>query len=138
MVTWLSNGRVARDMRGLIYERELKAKFGNLLLTEISHEDLPMLTNSIVDRGASATVVHTREIVMQVFCWAMERGQRLENPADHVRPNSIARFQSRDRSLMPEEIGVMYKYLEKVGTSPVNRAAAKLLLLTMVRKGELC
>ncbi|MFT6352926.1 MAG: integrase [Neptuniibacter pectenicola] len=31
----------------------------------------------------------------------------------------------------------MYKYLEKVGTSPVNRAAAKLLLLTMVRKSEL-
>jgi integrase len=138
---WLRGYQMAestRDMRRSIYERELKAKFGNLQLTEISHEDLRMLTNSIVDRGAPATAVHTREIVMQVFCWAMERGQKVENPADHVRPNSIARFQPRDRSLTPEEIGVMYKYLEKVGTSPVNRAAAKLLLLTMVRKGELC
>ena len=138
---WLRGYQMAestRDMRRSIYERELKVKFGNLQLTEISHEDLRMLTNSIVDRGAPATAVHTREIVMQVFRWAMERGQKVENPADHVRPNSIARFQPRDRSLTPEEIGVMYKYLEKVGTSPVNRAAAKLLLLTMVRKGELC
>src|SRR5690625_6003929 len=31
----------------------------------------------------------------------------------------------------------MYQYMERVGTSPTNRAAAKLLLLTMVRKSEL-
>lgn len=30
----------------------------------------------------------------------------------------------------------MYQYMERVGTSPANRAAAKLLLLTMVRKSE--
>ncbi|WP_425290057.1 tyrosine-type recombinase/integrase [Shewanella algae] len=111
-IKWLRGYQMAdstRDMRRSIYERELKAKFGNLQLTEISHEDLRMLTNSIVDRGAPATAVHTREIVMQVFRWAMERGQKVENHADHVRPNSIARFQPRDRSLTPEEIGVMYK-----------------------------
>jgi integrase len=38
--------------------------------------------------------------------------------------------------LTPEEIGLMYQYMER-GTSPTNRAAAKLLLLTMVRKSEL-
>ena len=137
---WLCGFQMAdstRDLRRSVYERELKDKFGNQKLAEITHEDLRMLTNSIVDRGAPATAVHAREVVMQVFRWAIERGQDVVNPADNVRASSIARFQPRDRSLSPEEIGLMYKYLEKVGTSPVNRAAAKLLLLTMVRKSEL-
>src|SRR5574340_360134 len=81
--------------------------------------------------------VYVREIVLQVFRWAIERGQKVENPAELVRPTSIARFEPRDRALTPEEIGLMYQYMERVGTSPTNRAAAKLLLLTMVRKSEL-
>jgi integrase len=31
----------------------------------------------------------------------------------------------------------MYRYMDRVGTSPQYRAAIKLLLLTMVRKSEL-
>lgn len=54
-----------------------------------------------------------------------------------VRPASIARFEPRDRALTPEEIGLMYQHIERIGTSPSIRAAAKLLLLTMVRKSEL-
>src|SRR5690606_2807831 len=77
------------------------------------------------------------EIILHVFRWAIERGQKVENPAEQVRPASIARFEPRDRALSPEEIGWMYQYMERVGTSPTNRAAAKLLLLTMVRKSEL-
>src|SRR5690625_7972607 len=38
---------------------------------------------------------------------------------------------------MQEVSGLMYQYMELVGTSPTNRAAAKLLLLTMVLKSEL-
>ncbi|MBR7487222.1 tyrosine-type recombinase/integrase, partial [Klebsiella pneumoniae] len=43
----------------------------------------------------------------------------------------------RDRALTPDEIGLMYQYMERIGTTPSIRAAAKLLLLTMVRKSEL-
>ncbi len=126
-----------RDMRRAVYERDLKARFGNLKLTEITHEDLRALTDAIVERGAPATAVHAREIVYQVYRWAIERGQKVENPAELVRPASIAKFAPRDRALTPEEIGLMYQYLERVGTSPSIRAAVKLLLLTMVRKSEL-
>ncbi|MGQ0334549.1 tyrosine-type recombinase/integrase [Halomonas elongata] len=54
-----------------------------------------------------------------------------------MRPASIARFEPRDRTLTPEEIRIMYQYMERIGTSPSIRAAVKLLLLTMVRKSEL-
>jgi len=137
---WLRGYQMAdstRDMRRAVYERELKPKFGNQKLVEITHEDLRTLTDTIVERGAPATAVHVREVVMQVFRWAIERGQKVENPADMVRPTTIAKFEPRDRALTPEEIGVMYQYMERIGTTPSIRAAAKLLLLTMVRKSEL-
>ena len=137
---WLRGYQMAdstRDMRRSVYVRELEGKFGNQKLTEITHEDLRALTDAIVERGAPATAVHTRDIVLQVYRWAIERGQKVENPADLVRPASIARFEPRDRTLTPAEIGLMYHYMEKVGTTPSIRASVKLLLLTMVRKSEL-
>lgn len=137
---WLRGYQMAdstRDMRHSIFERELKPKFGNQKLAEISHEDLRMLTDAIVLRGAPATAVHAREVVMQVYRWAIERGQKVEKPAELVRPASIAKFEPRDRALTPDEISLMYQYLERIGTTPSIRAACKLLLLTMVRKSEL-
>ncbi len=137
---WLRGYQMAdstRDMRKSVYERELKKQFGNKKLTEITHEDLRALTDAIVERGAPATAVHVREVVLQVYRWAIERGQNVENPAEMVRPSTIARFEPRDRALTPAEIGLMYRYMDRVGTSPQYRAAIKLLLLTMVRKSEL-
>lgn len=52
-------------------------------------------------------------------------------------PTSIARFEPRDRALEPAEIRLFYRYLERIGTSPSIRSAARLLLLTMLRKGEM-
>ncbi len=126
-----------RNMRRGTYERDLKPKFGNRKLIEITHEDLRALTDAIVEQGRPSTAVVCREIMMLVFRWAIERGQKVENPADLVRPSTIAKFEPRDRALTPEEIGLMYQYMERIGTTPSIRAAAKLLLLTMVRKSEL-
>lgn len=137
---WLRGYQMAdstRDMRKSVYNRELKKPFGNQKLVEITHEDLRSLTDAIVERGAPATAVHTREVVLNVYRWAIERGQNVENPAEMVRPATIARFEPRDRSLEPAEIDLMYKYMNRVGTSPQYRAAIKLLLLTLVRKSEL-
>jgi hypothetical protein len=89
---WLRGYQMAdstRDMRRAVYERELKAKFANQKLAEISHEDLRALTDAIVERGAPATAVHSREVVLQVYRWAIERGQKVENPAEMVRPTTI-------------------------------------------------
>lgn len=59
-----------RDMRRSVFERELKPKFGNQKLMEITHENLRSLTDAIVERGAPATAVHAREVVLQVYRWA--------------------------------------------------------------------
>lgn len=124
-------------MRRSVYERDLKGPFGRLLLAEITHNELRTLCDKIVERGAPATAVHAREIVMMVFRHAGQRGHLHENPADMVPPCSIAQFEPRDRALGPGEIALFYKYVDYVHSSPTLRLACKLLLLTMVRKSEL-
>lgn len=137
---WLDKYKMAestRDMRRSVYERDLKGKFGRCMLEEISEEDVRALCDGIVARGAPAVAVHAREVVMNIYEWARLKGQKVANPAKEVRPSSIATFEARDRSLSPEEIGLLYKYLERVATTPAIRAAVRLTLLTMLRKGEL-
>lgn len=137
---WLAVHQMAgstRDMRRSVYVREVKPKFENVKLPEISHEDVRIMADAIVARGAPATAVHAREIVMMVFRYAITKGQQVSNPADLVPPTSIARFEPKDRALSPEEIRLFYRYMDRIGTSPSIRASAKLLLLTMLRKGEM-
>lgn len=137
---WLKNTTMAestRDMRRSCYLRDLKAPFARLKMGEITHVELRALCDKIVERGAPATAIHAREIVQMVYRYASDKGHKYDNPADHIRPTSIAKFEPRERSLIPEEIGVMYQYLEHVSTAPTIRLAVKLLLLTMLRKSEL-
>jgi integrase len=137
---WLDRYTMAestRDMRRSVYERDLKGPFGKLKLDEITSEELRALCDKIVARGAPATAVHAREIVMMVFRYARDRGQKVANPADDVRPSSIAKFHPRDRALGSEEVAIVFRYLEKIATSPTVRLGVRLLLLTMLRKSEM-
>lgn len=58
---------------------ELLPRFGKMKLQEIGLEDLRALADHIVERGAPATAVHARELVFQIFRWAIERGQKVDN-----------------------------------------------------------
>ncbi|WP_184709986.1 tyrosine-type recombinase/integrase [Comamonas odontotermitis] len=138
---WMDKHRMAdstRAMKRSIYERDLKPKFHNKLMREIDHHALRRLTDEIVARGAPAVAVQARDIVMMIFRHAIERGlEGVANPADKVKPSSIAVFVPRDRMLQPAHIKHLYTYMERVGTGLQFRVAVKLLLLTMVRKSEL-
>jgi integrase len=126
-----------RDVRRSVYTRDLKRPFGQLKLEEVTSDELRRLCERIVERGAPATAVHVRDVVMLVFRYARDRGQKVSNPADEVRPSSIARFRPRDRALSGEEIGLLYRYLDQINTGPTLRLGIKLLLLTMLRKSEM-
>ena len=137
---WLKNARMAdstRAMRRAIFERELRPAWNKRLLTEIQPNDLRALCAKIVERGAPATAIHVRDILKQIFGFAILHGERVANPADEVGPASVATFVPRDRSLSPAEIRVLFRVLEQVPTLPTIRLGLKLYLLLMVRKSEL-
>jgi integrase len=137
---WLTAAPMAdstRAMRRSIFERELLPVWRNRLLAEISPDDLRAHCARIVDRGAPATAIHVRDILKQIYGFAILHGERVANPADQVGPASIATFTPKDRSLSPSEIRVLFKVLEKVPTLPTIRLGIRFFVLSMVRKSEL-
>ena len=103
-----------RAMRKSIVDRDILPAFKNRLLTEIRADDLRALCNKVKARGAPATAVHVRDIVKQVFAFAILHGEKVDNPADGVGSASIATFVPKDRSLSPMEIRLMCRQMESV------------------------
>lgn len=137
---WMDRAPMAdstRDMRRAIFNRDILPKWKNRLLTEITPDDLRAHCKAIVDRGAPATAIHVRDIVKQIYGWAILHGEKIDNTADDVGPASIATFRPRDRSLSPAEIRIMLMLLGEVATLPTIRLGLKFILLSMVRKSEL-
>ncbi len=126
-----------RDMRRHIYDRDIAPAWKSRLMTEITPDDLRALCNKVKGRGAPATAIHVRDIVKQIFGFAVLQGETMANPADSVAPSSIATFEIRDRALTPSEIRIAFRLIERVATMPTIRLGLKLILLTMVRKSEL-
>jgi hypothetical protein len=104
---WLSTATMAdstRAMRRAIFERELVPTCKNRLLHEITPDDLRAVCAKIVERGAPATAIHVRDIVKQIYGFAILHGEKVANPADEVGPASIATFVAKDRSLSPTDV----------------------------------
>ena len=140
METYLAHTRWADSTRAArmhIIDRDILPVFQNRLLTEIQAEDLRILCNKVKERGAPATAVQIRDIVKQVYVYAIAHGEKVVNPADSVGPSSIATFVPKDRALSPLEIRLMVQQLESVATYPTIKLALRLILLTLVRKSEL-
>jgi len=126
-----------RAMRRHVYDRDIAPAWKKRLLAEVMPEDLRGLCKKVKDRGAPATAIHVRDIIKQIFAFAILHGERVENPADAVGPASIATFEVRDRALSPSEIRIAFRLIERVATLPTIRLGLRLILLTMVRKSEL-
>jgi integrase len=137
---WLSTLKIAdstMDMKLAIIAREITPTFANKLLREISTEQVLAHCEKIRDRGAPSTALQVREIMSSVFRFAHGIGVKILNPVDVIRASNIATFKPRERALSPEEIGILFKYMDKVGSIPTIKLAIKFILLTMVRKSEL-
>ncbi|MEI9402089.1 tyrosine-type recombinase/integrase [Mesorhizobium argentiipisi] len=137
---WIKEARMAdstRSMRKAIVNRDIVPAWKNRFLTEITSDDLRELCAKVKERGAPATAIHVRDIVKQIYGFAILHGTKIANPADEVGPASIATFVPKDRALTPAEIRIMLNQLEHVPTLPTIRLGLRLILLTMVRKSEL-
>ena len=139
-VRWAAEARMAdstRSMRKSILDRDILPVFQNRLLTEITADDLRELCNKVKGRGAPATAIHVRDIVKQVYGFAILHGEKVANPADDVGPSSIATFVAKDRALSPSEIRIALSQMENVASYPTIKLGLRLILLTLVRKSEL-
>ncbi|EKP2365000.1 tyrosine-type recombinase/integrase [Escherichia coli] len=125
-----------RAMKQAVIDRDILPVLGNKMMTEITTSMVRDLCDRIVERGGRATAVQAREIISSVYRHANDRGHGLFNPAADIKPSSIAIFKPRERTLTPEEIGLFFRALDVIGAMGTMKMALKLVLITMVRKGE--
>ncbi len=117
--------------RKAILDRDILPAWKNRLLTEVTPGDLRQLCAKVEERGAPATAIHDRDIVKQIFAFAILHGEKVPNPADEVGPTSIATFQPKDRALLPAEIKIMRQQIEHAPTLPTIRLGLRMILLDL-------
>lgn len=125
-----------RAMKQAVIDRDILPVLGNKMMAEITTSMVRDLCDRIVERGGRATAVQAREIISSVYRHANDRGHGLFNPAADIKPSSIAIFKPRERTLTPEEIGLFFRTLDAIDAMGTMKMALKLVLITMVRKGE--
>lgn len=125
-----------RAMKQAVIDRDILPVLGNKMMAEITTSMVRDLCDRIVERGGRATAVQAREIISSVYRHANDRGHGLFNPAADIKPSSIAIFKPRERTLTPEKIGLFFRTLDAIGAMGTMKMALKLVLITMVRKGE--
>ena len=126
-----------KALRVATYERDIKSTFGNRLMTEISTDEIRRHCNKIKERGAPSTAIFVRDLIANVYRYAIQRGHKFANPADEIANSSIATFKKRERVLTPREIKLFFNALETTQSDFALKKAVKFILLTLVRKGEL-
>lgn len=65
-------------------------------MTEITPDDLPAFCGKVADRGAPATAIHVRDIVKQIYAFAVLHNAKVASPAmgkqlEHVAPLTSVR-----------------------------------------------
>ena len=125
-----------RQMKQSVIDRDILPVLGNKVMAEITTGMVRDLCDKIVSRGGRATAVQARQIINSIYRYANDRGHGFFNPAAAINPTVIAVFKPKTRSLPPEEIGALFRALDKVSTLPTLKLAVKLVLITMVRKNE--
>lgn len=126
-----------KALRVATYERDIKDIFGNRLMTEITADEIRSHCEKIKERGAPSTAIFVRDLIANVYRYAIQRGHKFANPADEIANSSIATFKKRERVLTPREIKLFFNTLEETQSDFALKKAVKFILLTMVRKGEL-
>ena len=126
-----------KALRVATYERDIKDTFGNRLMTEITADEIRSHCEKIKERGAPSTAIFVRDLIANVYRYAIQRGHKFANPADEIANSSIATFKKRERVLTPREIKIFFNTLEETQSDFALKKAVKFILLTMVRKGEL-
>ena len=80
---WYEGARMAdstRSMRKSILDRDILPVFKSRLLSEISPDDLRDLCDKVKGRGAPATAIHVRDIIKQIYGFAILHGEKVANP----------------------------------------------------------
>jgi integrase len=117
-------------------DRDIVPRLGHRRMDRVTGPDVQAIVFSRRDRGKVASALALRAIIKRLFDYALVCGVAKINPAAAAPTRYVGRLRSRDRVLSESELGRLLRAFDLA--DPHRGAwAAEILLLTMVRKGEL-
>lgn len=128
-----------KDTRSIrqVLRKDILPSFGARRLDEVTPADVLSMTDRIKARGSDQMALLARNVLKRLFAFAIARQKASFNPAAAVQAAYIAKARSRDVALTPDEVGRLLRTVYASNMRRANKLAIHLLILTMVRKGEL-
>lgn len=120
-----------------ILEKDVIPAIGSKHIADVSVTDILAITDKIKNRGADQMALQTRNVLKRLFAYAIAREKTAFNPAAAIEAKFIASARSRDVALSPEEVGKLLRAIYQSSIKRAYKLALHLLILCMVRKGEL-
>lgn len=120
-----------------VLDKDVIPAIGGKLLTEVTLDDVLAITDAIKARGADQMALQTRNVLKRLFAYAIGRGLVTFNPAAAIEAKYIATAKSRDVALSQDELGRLLRAIYQSSMRRAHKLALHLLILCMVRKGEL-
>jgi site-specific recombinase XerC len=134
---WRSGGSVAISGWCFRQCRSGQRDVGSKQIADVTVTDILAITDKIKNRGADQMALQTRNVLKRLFAYAIAREKTQFNPAAAIEAKFIASARSRDVALSPEEMGKLLRAIYQSSIKRAHKLALHLLILCMVRKGEL-
>jgi integrase len=120
-----------------VLEKDIIPAIGDKHISEVTPDDVLAITDRIKARGADQMALATRNVMKRLFAYAIARQKTTFNPAAAIEAKYIATAKSRDVALTPDEVGMLLRAIYQSSVKRSHKLALHLLILCMVRKGEL-
>ena len=118
-------------------DKDVLPAIGEKPVADVTIQDVLAITDAIKARGADQMALQTRNVIKRLFAYAIARGKTRFNPAAAIEARFIATARSRDVALTQPEIGQLLRAIYQSSIRRQHKLALHLLILCMVRKGEL-
>ena len=120
-----------------VLDKDVIPAIGGKQIADVTVTDILAITDKIKNRGADQMALQTRNVLKRLFAYAIAREKTQFNPAAAIEAKFIASARSRDVALSPEEMGKLLRAIYQSSIKRAHKLALHLLILCMVRKGEL-
>jgi integrase len=120
-----------------ILEKDVLPAIGTKQIFDVTVDDVLKITDAIKARGADQMALQTRNVLKRLFAYAIARQKMTFNPAAAVEAKFIATARSREVALSSDEVGRLLRAIYQSSMKRAHKLALHLLILCMVRKGEL-
>ena len=121
-----------------IFDVDILPRIGKTPIRTLTAPPLLQVMKKIEARGAVTRAILARQIMGQVFDYAILHGRAETNPTTPLKRQIARRTVEHHRHLEERDIGDFLRKLEDYTGHITTRTALHLLMLTAVRPGEMC